>query len=335
MLNFRKWLIFGGLLLIAIMLSNCRFLSPKTIASPSVQDDNTPTQKPTRLGAIPDTAVKIQTAQDPTPPILHNPEWEQPVPMNAPINTAGAEDSPFILPDGSTLYFFFTPDVKVPPEQQILDGVTGIYVSHKEDSGWTEPERVFLSDQRELTLDGCPFVLENELWFCSARKGNFRPLDFYTAEWHEQMWSDWKNTGEKLNVEYGLGEMHLSTDRKTLYYHADRPGGIGGLDIWTTSWGKDGWELPINLVEINTPELDGFPFLSPNSSELWFTRTYQGTPAIYRSLWEGKNWGEPQLVISQFAGEPTLDTAGNLYFVHHYYLDGKMVEADIYTAHKK
>ena len=32
------------------------------------------------------------------------------------------------------------------------------------------------------------------------------------------------------------------------------------------------------------------------------------------------------------ATEPTLDDAGNLYFVHHFYENGAMIEADIYVA---
>jgi hypothetical protein len=46
-------------------------------------------------------------------------------------------------------------------------------------------------------------------------------------------------------------------------------------------------------------------------------------------------WQPPELIISQFAGEPTLDDEGNLYFVHHFYQDGEMIEADIYLAEKK
>ena len=44
---------------------------------------------------------------------------------------------------------------------------------------------------------------------------------------------------------------------------------------------------------------------------------------------------KPELIISQFAGEATLDKDGNIYFTHHFYNDGKMVEADIYVAMKK
>jgi hypothetical protein len=60
-----------------------------------------------------------------------------------------------------------------------------------------------------------------------------------------------------------------------------------------------------------------------------------GTPGIFRSVMNDRTWGQPELIVSQFAGEPTLDDAGNLYFVHHYYEDGVMIEADIYVAYRK
>ena len=58
-----------------------------------------------------------------------------------------------------------------------------------------------------------------------------------------------------------------------------------------------------------------------------------GTPGVYRSTKLNDVWQEPQLIVSQFAGEPTLDNEGNLYFVHHFFNKaGEMVEADIYIA---
>ena len=65
------------------------------------------------------------------PLILHSGEWSHPVPLGVGVNTAGDEDFPLILLDGETLYFFFTPNVTVPAEMQVLDDVTGIYVSTK------------------------------------------------------------------------------------------------------------------------------------------------------------------------------------------------------------
>ena len=36
-------------------------------------------------------------------------------------------------------------------------------------------------------------------------------------------------------------------------------------------------------------------------------------------------------MTSRFAGEPSLDNEDNVYFTHHFFKDGKMIEADIYT----
>ncbi len=54
------------------------------------------------------------------------------VPLGSGVNTAGAEDSAFIIPDGNTVYFWFTPDPGIPAQKQIIDGVTGIYVPRKD-----------------------------------------------------------------------------------------------------------------------------------------------------------------------------------------------------------
>jgi hypothetical protein len=48
-----------------------------------------------------------------------------------------------------------------------------------------------------------------------------------------------------------------------------------------------------------------------------------------------EGWSEPELIISQFAGEPSLDSEGNIYFTHHYFKDGKMIEADIFVARRR
>ena len=143
----------------------------------------------TREDSIPDDAVKMNPESDNFPPKLHSDEYENPIPMSGPINTAGAEDSPFIpcCSDRDIFYFFFTPDVKVPIEDQIIDGVTGIYVSEKIDGEWNEPKRVKLQDTWKVSLDGCTFVYEDIMWFCSARQG-YTGLHWFTAEYIDGEW---------------------------------------------------------------------------------------------------------------------------------------------------
>ena len=79
-----------------------------------------------------------------------------------------------------------------------------------------------------------------------------------------------------------------------------------------------------------------WPYVTQDGKELWFTRTFLGSLAIYMSVRANGTWSEPELIISQFAGEPSVDGDGNICFVHHFYTaDSRMIEADIYTAQRK
>jgi hypothetical protein len=285
-----------------------------------------------RSEAIPAAAVKITPETDVYPPILHSDEYEQPVPMPSPLNTAGAEDSGFMMPDGNTFYLWFTPDPAIPAEKQLLDGVTGIYVSHKSSGVWQEPQRIWLQDPGKLALDGCLFVQNNTMWFASARPG-YTGLHWFTANYVNEEWMDWKNADFK--PEYEVGELHISADGQELYFHSARSGGKGGYDIWVCQKENEEWLPPQNIEAVNSPDTEGWPFLTRDGSELWFTRTYMGTPAIFKSERLNGQWQTPELIISQFAGEPSLDNQGNIYFTHHFFKDGLMLEADYYIAMKK
>ncbi len=285
-----------------------------------------------RNDKLPSDIIKRTPETDQHPPILHSSEFELPIPLTGGINTSGAEDSPFILPDGQTLYFFFTPDVRIPPEKQLLDNVTGVWVSHKIGNTWTEAERIWLQSPGKLALDGAVAIQGDEMWFASTREG-YTGVNMFTATLVNGKWVNWTYCGDRLMKEIKIGEVHLHEN--DLYFHSDRAGGKGGYDIWVTTRSGSSWSDPINIVSVNSTGTEGWPYISSNGNELWFTRFYLGTPAIFRSVKIGNDWGQPELILSQFAGEPTLDDDGNLYFVHHYYENNVMIEADIYVAYKK
>ncbi len=311
-----QWYIFFAALLALGACSQASEIAPSPTPTP-----------PDRLAAIPPGAGMILPENDLNPPLVLLPGYSQPVPLPASINTPGAEDSPFITPDGNTLYFFFTPDMNIPAQEQILDGVTGIYVVSKMGDTWGQPERVMLQEQGRLAMDGCAFVQGQAIWFCSAREG-FMGVRWFTAEYQAGRWQGWQPAA--FPPAYQVGELHISADGNQLYFHSERPGGQGQLDIWMSENVMGAWQEPVNLAVVNTPDSEGWPALSPDGSTLWFTRNF----GIWRSLWNGEAWGEPELVISPLAGEPTLDAAGNIYFVHHYLVDGDIVQADLFVALK-
>ena len=287
-----------------------------------------------RQSAVPPGAVKRTPADDVYPPILHSTDYSDPVPMPGPINTAGLEDSPFVAPDGR-FYFVFTPSASVPAEKQLFDGVTGIYSATPGSAGWEDPQRVWLQDAGKVALDGCTFVRGDQMWFCSAREG-WDGINWFVASWSDGAWGDWRSAATLLPQDVQVGELHFTSDGQTLYFHSDRPTGAGGRDVWMAVRDASGAWLPsVNVAEVNTEADEGWPYLTPDGQELWFTRIYLGSPGIFRSRRLGDHWSAPELVVEQFAGEPTLDEQGNLYFVHHYYRDGTMLEADLYLAARR
>ena len=289
-----------------------------------------PTQTPVveRKTLIPPGAVKMGPETDSHPPEVLSSEYEKPVPVPGSINTAGGEDSDFVTPDGNILYFFYTPDINVPVETQLLDGVTGLYESNRVDGLWGKPQRIILHDSGQLSLDGCYFIHGNVMWFCSAREG-YTGLHWFTAEFQAGRWQNWQIAD--FNPSYEVGELYISNDGNALYFHSARPGGKGGLDIWMSTKVDGVWQEPVNVSAVNTDTDEGWPALNPAEDELWFTHNY----GVWRSKKSGGEWQTPELIISPLAGEPSIDAAGNIYFVHHYLKDGQLIESDIYVAYKK
>jgi hypothetical protein len=295
------------------------------------RDNNQNINLPSRESRIPSDIVKVTPQTDAAPPKSLSQEYANPVPVNGKVNTAGAEDSAFILPDGNTLYFIFVPDVRLPVEQQILDPTVGIYVSRMENNSWNEPERIVLQDPDKLAMDGAEFVQDNLMYFCSAREG-YTGVHWFKAEFKDGKWQNWENADHTLKMEeYETGELHISSDGNDLYFHSARSGGKGGLDIWVSEKVDGEWSEPVNVAAVNTARDEGWPALSPSGKELWFSRDY----GIWRSQRVNGEWQPPEEMFFPLAGEPSVDNAGNVYFTHHFFKNDTMVEADIYVAYRR
>jgi hypothetical protein len=325
------------ILVLATLACSNTSVPPSTLLPTLIPTDRPEPTSPSRDSTLP-AVVKLMPEDDAWPPVRAS-GWSRPVPLGRPINTAGGEDSPFVTPDGETLYFVFTPDVRIPANEQLFDGVTGIWVAHREGEGWTEPERVNLAGVGELHLDGCPFVQEDLMVFCSAREGNVRDIDLHTAELVNGSWTNWQIWGEPF-IAYDVGELHITSDGRFLFFGSLRSGGFGGYDLWVSEKVGDAWEEPVNLgSQINTDGHENRPFVTADGQELWFDAdSAQGLPgpAVFRSVRQPDgSWGAREEIVASFAGEPNLTGDGRtLYFVHHYYSAdlSQMLEADIYVS---
>lgn len=86
-------------------------------------------------------------------------------------------------------------------------------------------------------------------------------------------WGEPFNLGAPVNTSYWESQPAISPDGSTLYFVSNRPGGLGGYDIWKSMLKADGyWSQPENLgPEINTPYDEHTPFIHPDGKTLYFS----------------------------------------------------------------
>ncbi|MDO4462500.1 MAG: OmpA family protein [Bacteroidia bacterium] len=69
-----------------------------------------------------------------------------------------------------------------------------------------------------------------------------------------------------------VGGFFISYDEKTLYFHSNQPGGIGGMDIYYSNLTPEGWSSPMLLEGVNSESDDTYPTITPGGEELYFLR---------------------------------------------------------------
>jgi outer membrane protein OmpA-like peptidoglycan-associated protein/tetratricopeptide (TPR) repeat protein len=101
--------------------------------------------------------------------------------------------------------------------------------------------------------------------------------------------------------DYSTGNPSISKDGKTLYFSSNRPGSIGGIDIWKVAISESGsYGTPENLGKnVNTEGNESFPFITSDNVLYFSSDGKQGLGAmdVYKidltKNSEAKNLGKP------------------------------------------
>ena len=105
-------------------------------------------------------------------------------------------------------------------------------------------------------------------------------LKLYTATQTNGIWSK----AEELpfnSDEFSTGHPALSRDDQLLYFSSDRPGGLGGTDIYVSKWTKGKWGEPVNLGrEVNSKGNELFPFVDEKGNIYFSTDGRPGLGAL-------------------------------------------------------
>jgi hypothetical protein len=136
---------------------------------------------------------------------------------------------------------------------------------------WTTPEpfdpAAFASDDQQyepaISADG------TEFYFVRGKPG--QGAHIYASYRRDNQWTKPVRL-DTINGPTDDLSPRLTADGKFLLFSSDRPGGVGGFDLWAASRTKDGWDKPFNLGSaVNTEFNESNPDPTPDGKRLIFS----------------------------------------------------------------
>ena len=150
---------------------------------------------------------------------------------------------------------------------------------------WSDPVNLgpvvnsaFRDENATLSADGLT------LYFASDRPGGEGSTDVWVTRRasHDSPWGPPENLGPPINTSSIDGAPSLSPDGHVLFIHSNRPGTLGGNDIWVAhrsgSKDDDDWSIPVNLgTDVNSADDEQGPeyVASDGGGALYFNRGNQ------------------------------------------------------------
>jgi hypothetical protein len=250
--------------------------------------------------------------------------WSEPRPVPG-INTLSTEYYPSLTADGSKMYFAST-----------RSGNEDIYVSTRVNGQWTIPVNLG-SPINSLERDLCPSISADgrTLYFVTYnRTGGLGSYDIWYSTWNDstQSWNNPINPGPNINSPGMEWSPCLTHDGTKLYYALGdplRPGWLGGLDLYVSEIGPDGWLPSVTLGNnINTYSDDYCPSIAPDDTTLYFASWHHHNlpcwhgPAVdlFVAYYSGGQWDNVSNLCIPINTEywersPYMDASGDtLYF---------------------
>ncbi len=167
----------------------------------------------------------------------------------------------------------------------------GYSMVYKEPNGsWSFPYPMFISKYNNEGVDvGLTMSTDGNVIIMTLEKNNGSGNNdlYMSVRTGDFSWSEPISLGPDINSAYRETNPYLTIDKSTLYFSSNRPGGMGGNDIYyskriNSSWTD--WSTP-QLLEspINSSSDESQPFFDINSGFLYFTSKRDGSSDIFRA----------------------------------------------------
>ena len=217
--------------------------------------------------------------------------WSEP--EVAPFSGVHPDIDPFVVPDGSRLYFS-----SIRPVDGVVRGDLDVWYVDRTDAGWGTPVR--LGPEVNGPADELyPSAAANgDLYFGvgPAAPGAAADWDVYRAPRAGRGFAPRApvaavNTDLVFDARDPTADWEfnpeVSPDGRTLVFTSLRPGGHGFGDLYASHREGDGWSVPRNLgPRVNTTADEFHPTLSPDGRHLYFVRNDpRATSGTFGDFW--------------------------------------------------
>ena len=204
--------------------------------------------------------------------------WSRPALLDeGPINTEFNEGAPSINPSATEMYF--TRCVRGAD----ADMGCRIFVATRDGANWTNPSEVKLTEDSLVTV-GHPAISPDglSLYFVSDMEGSIGEKDIWVArrDTPSGEFGAPENLGKPINTPGNEMFPYVREDG-TLYFASDGHPGLGGLDIFMSTYTPDGWSEPENLRPPINSQADDFGIVFKPGRESGFFSSNRGRAATY------------------------------------------------------
>jgi len=221
------------------------------------------------------------------------------------INTAASEYAPVVAADESEIIYTYRGPLSTGglmnaefKRDTLGEYYEDIFVSHKLGDNWLPPEPI--TELNTKANDASIALSTDGLSLFTFKSTLEDGGDIFVSHLNGFQWSKPERLGPNINTPYWEGSCSLTADGNTLYFASERPGGIGGRDIYVSKKMPNGtWGVAKNLGRnINTDLNEDAPFIHPDGVTLFFSSegwNSMGGSDIFYSTFNPKDstWGIP------------------------------------------
>jgi len=208
-------------------------------------------------------------------------DWRKPRPVKSERSAQFNTGPVSLAPDSKTLFFTSEIETGVPSRNRKFKNRSGIFEA--ELSGLQLYSiRPFKYNNPDYNV-GQPSVSSDGkfLFFASDMPGGQGGSDIYYCEKINGSWSAPVNLGSKVNSP-GTDNYPCIHASGRLYFASNRPGGRGGLDVYSSDFIDGSWDTPVRLPEPINSSSDDFAFISqPDLQKGYFASNRRRNDDIY------------------------------------------------------